>query len=78
MVRYLRKDCLVNQRHKMAHKVFIRHTYIYKCSDTKCGGEWKINEASSIDKLRCPHCGTHDVIEYVLKDQRTKYNRGWE
>ena len=36
----------------MGHKVFIRHTYIYKCSNKKCGEEWKINEAVNIDKLR--------------------------
>ena len=45
----------------MAHKVFIRHTYIYKCSS--CKGEWKINEAEN--------------IEYVLEDQRTKYKKRW-
>jgi|TARA_Y100000389_G_scaffold72878_1_gene69609 predicted RNA-binding Zn-ribbon protein involved in translation (DUF1610 family) len=59
----------------MSHKVFIRHTYIYKCSS--CDGEWKINEASKIESLSCPHCGKNDVIEYVLKDQRTKYFRKW-
>ena len=26
----------------MSHDVFIRHTYIYKCSS--CDGEWKIND----------------------------------
>ena len=57
----------------MSHEVFIRHTYIYKCSS--CGGEWKINEASRLEKLRCPHCGTYDSVQYVDKDQRTKYNR---
>ena len=60
----------------MAHKVFIRHTYIYKCSS--CGEEWKINEASKIEKLSCPHCGKVDCIDYVLVDQRTKYNKKWE
>ncbi len=60
----------------MAHKVFIRHTYIYKCSS--CDEEWKINEASKIEKLSCPHCGKHACIEYVLDDQRTKYNKKWE
>ena len=44
----------------MGHKVFIRHTYIYKCSNKKCEGEWKINEATNLDRLRCPHCGAHD------------------
>lgn len=62
----------------MAHKVFIRHTYIYKCSDTKCKGEWKINEAESIEKLGCPHCGKQDYVEYVRVDQREKYNKKWE
>jgi len=60
----------------MSHKVFIRHTYIYKCSG--CDGEWKINEAIDLDKLSCPHCGKHDYIDYVRVDQRTKYNRSWE
>jgi len=62
----------------MAHKVFIRHTYIYKCSRKFCGGEWKINEAPHLDKLNCPHCGRNDVVEYVMVDQREKYNRKWE
>ena len=62
----------------MGHKVFIRHTYIYKCSNTKCKEEWKINEASAIEKLTCPHCGKSDIVEYVDVDQRTKYNRKWE
>jgi len=62
----------------MGHKVFIRHTYIYKCSNKKCKEEWKINEASSLEKLRCPHCGEHDTVEYVIEDQRKKHNRGWE
>jgi len=62
----------------MSHKVFIRHTYIYKCSNDKCGGEWKINEAKDLDKLRCPRCGEHDAVEYVMVDQREKYNRRWE
>jgi predicted RNA-binding Zn-ribbon protein involved in translation (DUF1610 family) len=60
----------------MAHKVFIRHTYIYKCAS--CSEEWKINEAAKLEKLSCPHCGKVDNIEYVLEDQRTKYNRKWE
>ena len=58
----------------MSHKVFIRHTYIYKCSNTKCGGEWKINEAENIDRCFCPHCGKNDFVEYVLGDQRDKRN----
>ncbi len=62
----------------MGHKVFIRHTYIYKCSDEACGEEWKINEASNLEKLRCPHCGTYDSVQYVDVDQRTKYQRRWE
>ena len=62
----------------MDHKIFIRHTYIYKSSDTVCKGEWKINEASDLDKLRCPHCGKYDSVEYVRVDQREKYNRRWE
>ncbi len=61
----------------MPHKVFIRHTYIYKCSSSKCEGEWKINEASDIERLRCPHCGEHDDIEFVMKDQRVKFNQKW-
>jgi len=62
----------------MAHSVFVRHTYIYRCSSDKCNGEWKINEATHLDKLTCPHCGDRDVVEYTLKDQREKYNRKWE
>ncbi len=57
----------------MSHKVFIRHTYIYKCSG--CEGEWKINEAASIDNLNCPHCGKRDYVEFVLQDQRDKYKK---
>ena len=57
----------------MSHKVFIRHTYIYKCSSSECKGEWKINESSDLDRLNCPHCGKRDNVEYVLEDQRTKY-----
>ena len=60
----------------MAHEVFIRHTYIYTCSS--CGGEWKINEASDIERLNCPHCGKHDNVCYVMIDQRKKYERKWE
>ena len=60
----------------MAHEVFIRHTYIYKCSS--CSGEWKINEAIDIEKLSCPHCGKHDAVHYVMTDQREKYERKWE
>ena len=56
----------------MPHKVFIRHTYIYKCSDESCKGEWKINEAADSETLNCPHCGKRDSIQYVLKDQRDK------
>ena len=62
----------------MGHKIFIRHTYIYKCSKKKCGGEWKINEASDLEKLNCPHCGKRDSVEYVMVDQREKYQRRWE
>ena len=62
----------------MGHKVFIRHTYIYKCSDKKCEGEWKINEATDLERLSCPHCGKNDTVEYVLVDQREKYERKWE
>ena len=60
----------------MSHKVFIRHTYIYKCSS--CEGEWKINEADAIEHLNCPHCGKRDLIEYVLDDQRTKHRTKFE
>ena len=35
-------------------------------------------EALDIEKLRCPHCGEHDTVEYVMIDQREKYNRRWE
>ena len=38
----------------------------------------QINEASSLEKLRCPHCGEHDIVEYVMDDQRKKHNRKWE
>ena len=62
----------------MAHSVFIRHTYIYKCSNKECNGEWKINEAIDLEKLRCPHCGQYDVVEYVIDDQRKNYNNKWE
>jgi len=62
----------------MGHSVFIRHTYIYKCSDKVCNGEWKINEAVDLEKLRCPHCGKYDLVHYVQVDQREKYNRRWE
>jgi len=62
----------------VGHKVFIRHTYIYKCGNKKCGEEWKINEANALEKLRCPHCGEHDTVEYVMKDQRKKHNQKWE
>jgi len=62
----------------MGHKVFIRHTYIYKCSDKNCGEEWKINEASKLEKLRCPHSGKNDTVEYVMVDQREQYQKRWE
>ena len=62
----------------MSHKVFIRHTYIYKCSDKECNGEWKINESPHLEKLNCPHCGRNDSVDYVMVDQREKYNRRWE
>jgi hypothetical protein len=52
----------------MVHKVFIRHTYIYKCSNKKC------NEADRLEKLHCPHCGKKDNVEYIMVDQREKYN----
>ena len=45
----------------MGHKVFIRHTYIYKCSDKKCKEEWKVNEANDLEVLHCPHCGKKDT-----------------
>ena len=56
----------------MSHKVFIRHTYIYKCSDKTCKSEWKINEAIDLERVNCPHCGKNDNVEYTLKDQRKK------
>jgi DNA-directed RNA polymerase subunit RPC12/RpoP len=62
----------------MAHKIFIRHTYIYKCSNIKCGGGWKINEASELEKLTCPYCSKSDIVEYVRADQRKRYNRKFE
>ena len=62
----------------MAHQVFIRHTYIYKCSEKICGEEWKINEADKLEKLRCPHCGKYDVVHYVDTDQRNRNIRKWE
>jgi hypothetical protein len=61
----------------MAHTVFIRHTYIYKCSNKECEEEWKINEASDIEILNCPHCGKRDNLDYALKDQRTRYRTKW-
>ena len=60
------------------HKVFVRHTYIYKCSNKECGEEWKLNEALGIDSLHCPICGTKDHVEYVLEDQRTRWLRSFE
>ena len=68
---------LIVKHTTMAHKVFIRHTYIYKCSSKKCSQEWKINEASAIETVTCPHCGKKDNVDYVLVDQREKYNRKW-
>jgi len=62
----------------MSHKVFIRHTYIYKCSNQQCKEEWKVNEADSLEFLHCPHCGKKDTVEYVQVDQREKYLRKWE
>ena len=46
----------------MSHQVFIRHTYIYKCSNKECLEEWKINEASRLEKVTCPHCGLKDDV----------------
>mgnify|MGYP003146357912 FL=1 len=62
----------------MGHQVFIRHTYIYKCSNKKCKEEWKINEAGDLDKLTCPYCGKQDHVDYVITDQRDKFQRKWE
>lgn len=56
----------------MSHKVFIRHTYIYKCGSKTCNGEWKINEAIDLDRLNCPYCGMNDIAEFILEDQRQK------
>lgn len=61
----------------MSHQVFIRHTYIYKCSNIDCKEEWKINEAPDLEKVYCPHCGKKDNVDYVLVDQREKYHRKW-
>jgi DNA-directed RNA polymerase subunit RPC12/RpoP len=61
----------------MGHKVFIRHTYIYKCSNQKCEEEWKLNEAEEVERLTCPYCRTKDTVEFVLVDQREKYQRHW-
>ncbi len=63
---------------KVGHKVFIRHTYIYKCSNKECKEEWKVNEAENLEILHCPYCGKKDNVEYVLVDQREKYQRKWE
>jgi len=62
----------------MPHKVFIRHTYIYKCSNKQCGEEWKINEASNLEVLSCPYCSKSDFVEYVRVDQTEKFNRKFE
>jgi hypothetical protein len=62
----------------MSHRIFIRHTYIYKCGDKKCNGEWKINEAMDLERLSCPHCGKNDTVEYVLKDQRDRFTRRFD
>ena len=40
--------------------------------------EQKENEAIDIERLNCPHCGKHDIVEYVMIDQRKKYERKWE
>jgi len=62
----------------MGHKVFVRHTYIYKCSNKECSEEWKINEAANLESLNCPYCGKSDFVDYVLVDQRERYNRKFE
>ena len=62
----------------MGHKVFIRHTYIYKCSNKKCKEEWKVNEANDLEILQWPHSGKKNTVEYGMVDQREKYNRKWE
>jgi len=61
----------------MSHKVYVRHTYIYKCSNKECNGEWKINEAPDLERLSCPHCGKVDLAEHVLIDQRIQHERRW-
>ena len=48
-----------------------------KCSSKECSQEWKINEAEEIEKLNCPHCGKNDYVDYVIVDQRTKYQKNW-
>lgn len=62
----------------MSHKVFIRHTYIYQCGDVVCGGEWKVNEAGDMEHLSCPHCGKRDYVDFVIKDQRKRFNNRFE
>ena len=58
---------------------FLNEEIISKeCSDEVCTGEWKINEAINLEKLRCPHCGKYDTVNYVMVDQREKYQRRWE
>tara|TARA_R110001583_G_scaffold2725_21_gene19161 strand:+ start:1524 stop:1742 length:219 start_codon:yes stop_codon:yes gene_type:complete len=69
----MKKCYIYGKYYPMSHKVFIRHTYIYKCES--CNGEWKINEAANIEKLSCPHCGKVAPIEYVQEDQRRNYYR---
>ena len=50
----------------MSHQVFIRHTYIYKCSNKKCKEEWKVNEADKLETLHCPHCGKKDNVKLFI------------
>ena len=49
-----------------------------KVYDWTVPDEWKVNEASELEKIHCPHCGKKDTVNYVMVDQRQKYERRWE
>ena len=38
----------------------------------------KLMKQIQLEKLYCPYCGKKDSVEYVLVDQREKYERKWE